>query len=82
MMKWIVLVGIAAMAALGVALPNSMATLPVDGASQSAQASFAGVAARRCSKRGPSRSCRSTVPRTQKKSARSYLPNIIVGIGF
>jgi hypothetical protein len=83
MMKWIVLVGIAAMAALGVALPKTMATLPVDGASQSAQMSFAGVAARRCGKRGVSRYCRSAARRTQKRSAHTNLPpNLMIGIGF
>jgi hypothetical protein len=82
MMKWIVLIGIAAMAALGVALPKTMAILPADGASQSAQMSFARVAASRCSKRGANSHCQSTAPRAQKRSARNYLPNLIVGIGF
>lgn len=81
MMKWIVLAGIAAMAALGIALPKTMATHPVDGAPHQAQVSFARVAASRCSKRGASRSCQ-TAPRTEKRSARSYLPNLIIGIGF
>ncbi len=82
MMKWIVLIGIAAMAALGVALPKTMATLPVDGAPHQAQTSFARVAASRCSKRSANNHYRSTAQRTQKRSARSYLPNLIVGIGF
>jgi uncharacterized membrane protein len=84
MMKWIVLAGIAAMATLGVALPKTMATLPVDGVSQPAQASFARAAARRCGKRGASRSCRSAARRTPKRSAHTNLlpPNLMIGIGF
>jgi hypothetical protein len=78
MPKWIVLIAIAA---VGVALPKTMATRPVDGAPHQAQASFARVAASRCSKRGDRRSCR-TAPRTQKRSARSILPNLMIGIGF
>jgi hypothetical protein len=83
MMKWIVLVGIAAMAALGVTLPRTTATLPVDDALQLAQASFARVGANRCAKRGASRSCRSAARRTQKRSAHTNLPpNLMIGIGF
>jgi hypothetical protein len=83
MMKWIVLVGITAMAALGVALSKTMATLPLDGASQRAQASFARVAASRCGKRDTSRYCRSAARRAQKRSAHTNLPpNLMIGIGF
>jgi hypothetical protein len=83
MMKWIVLVGIAAMAALGVTLSKTMATLPLDGAPHQAQMSFAHAAASRCSKGGASRACRPAPQRAEKKSARRILlPRIIVGIGF
>jgi hypothetical protein len=81
MPKWIVWIAIAAMAGVGFALPKTMATRPVDGAPHQAQASFARVAASRCSKRGANRSCR-TAPRTEKRSARSILPNLMIGIGF
>ena len=75
MSKWVVLLAITVMAVTGFAVSKTTATRPADGAPQQAQASFARVAASRCGKRGAS-SCR-PAPRKQKRSARSYLPEII-----